>query len=288
MKLNELLERFSWRETFEALCQEPPEERSLHLVDARRLIGQQRKSQLAVLSRLMYSPLLEGDYETAKDSSEPRRTASRKLRKPDQASRLFLGSAAQAGKALRPFGPERLSELDRDDAALGRLLLILSVTLSSPKRRGEHAHEWGEIVRQGMESQASSPFGAVLTPMVFSAGFGAGRVEPSASSDLGGPLAVQLHEMTRAGYKLTRWTRSLLNAGAARLRRLRESPEESPDAVLMARLSALKRQGIDDQDIDLWIGLFRDDKEAVEAALDAGADVNVTIDAVLRRYRDRE
>jgi hypothetical protein len=286
MNLDALLDKFPWHETFRALCQEPPSEGSLQLTDAQQLIGQQRASQLAVLSRMMYSPLLEGNYERAKNSSEQGdylRMASRRLRRPDQASRLFLAAAAQAGKALRPFGPERLSELDRDDAALGRLLVVLSVAQSSPRSRAAYAHEWPEIARQGFESRQSSPFGTVLTPMLFGAEFHArGPIRPNYSV-LVGRLVTELRETTSGGDRLAGWTRSLVRAGAARLRRLRRSSR----AALIAQLSALKRQDIDDPDVDLWIGVFRSDTETMAAALNAGADVDVTIDEVLRRHRHR-
>lgn len=289
MKLNALLEEFPWHDTFAALCQEPPEEGSLPLANAQQLIEQQRKSQLAVLSRMMYSPLLEGNYERAEDTFEPSdspRTTSLRLRRPDQASRLFLAAAAQAGKALRPFGPERLSELDRDDAALGRLLLVLSVAQSSPTSREAHAHEWPEIARHGIESRNAFPFGPVLTPMLFSAEPEAWTTGRPNYPDFARHLAMELRETTSGSDKLTRWTRSLVRAGAARLRRLRGSTQtEDLHSALMAQLRELKRQGADDPDIDLWIGVDRDDVEAVRAAIDAGADVNVTIGEVLRRHR---
>lgn len=289
MKLNELMEKFPWHDTFEALCQEPPDEGSLPLTNAQELIEQQRKSQLAVLSRMMYSPLLEGNYERAEDTFEQgdyRRTTSLRLRKPEEASRLFLATAAQAGKALRPFGLERLSELGRDDAALGRLLLVLSVAQSSPRSRAAHAHEWPEIARQGIDRWNPFPFGLVLTPMLFSAEPDAWKVERRDYPDFARHLAMELDETSIDSDKLTRWTRSLVRAGALRLRKLGRSKQTNGSrSALVAQLRELKRQGIHDPDIDLWIGVYRGDTEEMRAALDAGADVNVTIDEVLQRHR---
>jgi hypothetical protein len=288
MKLDALLERFPWHGTLEALCQEPPGAGSLPLTNAQELIEQQRESQLAVLSRMMYSPLLEGNYERAEDIFEPsdyRRTTSLRLRRPDQASRLFLAAAAQAGKALRPFGPERLSELGRDDAALGRLLRVLSVAQASPKRRAVHGHEWPEIARLGIEGTVASPFGIVLTPMIMYVEPEAWEVGHDIYPDPIWELSKALHKITSSA-KLTDWTYRLVRAGAVRLRRLRgDERSTSLSADHIEQLLELKREGIQDPDVDLLIGASRDDSNAVRVALDAGANVNVTIGEVLRRYR---
>lgn len=288
MKLNELLERFPWHDTFEALCQEPPEESSLPLTGAQQLIEQQRKSQLAVLSRMMYSPLLEGDYERAQNTSEQgdyRRTTSLRLRKPDQASRLFLATAAQAGKALRPFGSERLSQLERDDAALGRLLLVLSVAQSSPKSRAARTHEWPKIATPSILGMGAIPIGPVLTPMLIHAELEAPVVGRTVHDEFTSDLAMELHKIT-SSEKLTDWTHRLVRAGAVRLRRLRgDERSDSSSTAHIEQLLELKREGIQDPDIDLLIGASRDDTNAVRAALDAGADINVTADEVVHRHR---
>ncbi len=288
MKFDALLERFPWHGTLEALCQEPPEEGSLPLADARQLIEQQRKSQLAVLSRMMYSPLLEGGYgrtEATFEQSDYPRTPSLRLRRPDQAARLFLTASAQAGKALRPFGSERLSQLDRDDAALGRLLLVLSVAQASPESRAAHAHEWPEIAARSVLGMGAIPIGPVLTPMLIHAELEAPVVGRTVPDEFTSDLAMELHKITSSD-KLTDWTHRLVRAGAVRLRRLRgDERSDSSSTAHIEQLLELKREGIQDPDIDLLIGASRDDANAVRAALDAGADINVTTDEVLHRHR---
>jgi hypothetical protein len=95
-----------------------------------------------------------------------------------------------------------------------------------------------------------------------------------------------LREMTSAGDEMVGWTHRLVRAGAVRLRALRgdERPDSSSTAYI-EQLLELKREGIQDPDIDLLVGTSRGDTNAVRAALDAGADVNVTTDEVLHRYR---
>jgi hypothetical protein len=227
VKLKSLLKTFPWDKTLEALCREPPEESALLLAHAQQLIAQQRESQLAVLSRMMHSPVLEGDYARAEgafaESDDPQ-VALLRLRSPDQTSRLFLAVAAQAGKILRPFESERLSGLNPEDAALGRLLLVLSVAQSSPKSRAAQAHEWPEIARQGIAGGHALPFGPVLTPMLVTAEPDAWVASHGIYPDFAWELAEELRETTSSD-KLTDWTRRLVYAGAARLRRLSRGGE---------------------------------------------------------------
>lgn len=112
------------------------------------------------------------------------------------------------------------------------------------------------------------------------------NVERRDYPDFARHLAMELRETSIDSDKLTRWTRSLVRAGALRLRKLGRSKQTNGSrSALVAQLRELKPQGIHDPDIDLWIGVYRGDTEAMRAALDAGADVNVTIDEVLHRHR---
>jgi hypothetical protein len=62
--------------------------------------------------------------------------------------------------------------------------------------------------------------------------------------------------------------------------------EEAHDSSL-AKLRELKRQGIEDPDIELFLAVADDDPEAARRALDSGAHVDVTIGEILERYKDR-
>lgn len=64
------------------------------------------------------------------------------------------------------------------------------------------------------------------------------------------------------------------------------SQEDKSDPS-MEQLKALKRQGVEDPDIDLFLAVNENDTEGARKALDAGAHVNVTIGEILNRYRDR-
>jgi hypothetical protein len=219
MTLDSLLEEFPWARTHQALCREAPGQGALPLDRAERLISQQRESQLSVLSRAMYAPLLESDYADREDTSakgDVRETAPLKLRDPKQSSRIFLGAAAQAGTGLRPFGPERLNDLGPSNGALGRLLVVLSVAESFPRRREGLAREWPDIARQGIASEQLLPFGLVLTPMLLAA-----EPEARASADYTYSESVrQLAETLRdvdESRELTDWTGRLVREGATRL-----------------------------------------------------------------------
>jgi hypothetical protein len=211
MKLQAILERFPWEQSFEALCREPPKGDVPPLKRAQELIEQQRNSQSAVLSRLMDSPLLETDYTDARKRREQGDQRFR-LRDPAQTSRLFLGEVSQAGLILGPFGSERLDTLEPSDAALGRLLLLLSISESSPSSRAERAHDWREIVEKGAASELELPFGLVLTPMLAAA-------EPmfEIARDVGPEsprrLAGELTEAYRSE-QLVPWVSNLLHQGA--------------------------------------------------------------------------
>jgi hypothetical protein len=65
--------------------------------------------------------------------------------------------------------------------------------------------------------------------------------------------------------------------------------EESEDNMSseMDQLRELKRQGVEDPDIELFLAVDRNVPSDVKKALDDGAHVNITIGEVLSRYRDR-
>lgn len=56
-------------------------------------------------------------------------------------------------------------------------------------------------------------------------------------------------------------------------------------ASRLPQLQALKKCGINDPDLDMWISLITDDSAALQMALAAGANQAVTVDQVLDRHR---
>jgi hypothetical protein len=62
-----------------------------------------------------------------------------------------------------------------------------------------------------------------------------------------------------------------------------EDDEEAANRSAMDRFKELKSRGIEDPDIDLFLGV---DLASVQKAVDAGANVNVTIGEVLSRYEN--
>jgi hypothetical protein len=218
MKLEELLEKYPWPETREALFRDPPARDELSPAYARTIIERQRRSQLRVLLRMLHGPVLEDDFPRAEGRGPRRLEPQLKLRDSKEAAQLFLSVAAQTGKALVRIGPEGLADLDPADGALGRLLLLLSITEALPWERRVHAHEWIQIARDRDGSWLDKPFGGVLTPMVFKASIGAYDVH----SDSGQRLAEDLRRATD-DQRVTSWARSLIEHGADRLVALSEN-----------------------------------------------------------------
>jgi len=65
-----------------------------------------------------------------------------------------------------------------------------------------------------------------------------------------------------------------------------EDDEEATSRSAMESLKELKDQGIEDPDIDLFLGVDANDLASVQKAVDAGANVNVTMEELLSRYKD--
>jgi hypothetical protein len=65
-----------------------------------------------------------------------------------------------------------------------------------------------------------------------------------------------------------------------------DSVDDGPSAGI-ERLRQLKAQGVEDPDIDLFLGATDGDLAVVKGATDAGADVGITLGALLDRYKDR-
>lgn len=49
----------------------------------------------------------------------------------------------------------------------------------------------------------------------------------------------------------------------------------------------LKAAGVQDTNIDLWLAIDSNDQQALKSALDAGADPNMTDNAVLARHKGK-
>lgn len=67
--------------------------------------------------------------------------------------------------------------------------------------------------------------------------------------------------------------------------------EDHPEANVtagVAELENLKRRGVEDPDMDLWLGVHANDVKVVQAAIEAGANVNVTLGEILDRHRDTQ
>jgi hypothetical protein len=237
LKIDDLLRLHPWEETLAALCA-PVAESTTPAGDVARLIDQQRGSQLPTLERHMYGAQLEGDYSEDREDREgspPRR----QLRPPQQAARLFLASAAQAGALLRAAEPETVAALDPAARALGTLLALVAAAESSPAERREARARWDRLAASAVELTMSVgralPFGAVLTPMVEAAL----RDGPgSAGQRLAEELADRRDESRRDD--LTPWAGRFVRKGSSRLEWLSEGsfgrsglkedsePEEEP------------------------------------------------------------
>lgn len=56
-------------------------------------------------------------------------------------------------------------------------------------------------------------------------------------------------------------------------------------ALALGRLRELKAKGVNDPDLDMWLGLLEDDKDAMQKALDAGAATDVQLPQLLERHK---
>lgn len=221
MKLDVLLEQYPWEGTREVLCQQLPAQEQLPLEAAKRLIAQQRASQVEMLLSLMISPRLQREQAISSAAGlggvrEPRADTFQ-LRDPRRSARLFIDRALRTGKDLRPFEAEELEKLDREDAALGRLLRLMALAQESSRveRRGEK-QVWAEI------TLTHGNFGLVLTPMVYGDDGARRRNNDSQIEELVSALAQGLGKSaTTEDEGLLRWTTRLAREGHARLRELR-------------------------------------------------------------------
>lgn len=59
---------------------------------------------------------------------------------------------------------------------------------------------------------------------------------------------------------------------------------EDENASFIAALNFLKSKGVTDPDVDLFLAVHANDTTALQAAIDAGGNVNVTTGALLKRY----
>ena len=66
-----------------------------------------------------------------------------------------------------------------------------------------------------------------------------------------------------------------------------ESDLDKARAVSMGMLQALKRKGVADPDIDLLIASIQRDKEGIRRALNAGAQIGITVGDLMSRYKDQ-
>ena len=65
---------------------------------------------------------------------------------------------------------------------------------------------------------------------------------------------------------------------------LREDEDDEDDELVMQKLAFLKDLAVDDADVDLTLAVYRQDLDGVAAALDRGANVNVSIPGMLDRF----
>jgi hypothetical protein len=61
--------------------------------------------------------------------------------------------------------------------------------------------------------------------------------------------------------------------------------ESPPNQITLWKIRHLKKKGIVDPNVDLFIGVLDNDPAAVQAALEAGADVSITDNAVVAAHR---
>lgn len=164
MKIADFLAQNPWEETLALLCREPPAREDLSLDVAAGLIRQQRESQIPALIPLMVSPLVDVQSPNVTEGQKPTkrdRGGGHRLREPRRTARLFIEHAIRSGKDLRHYASADLMRLGTDDAALGRLLRLLSIAGDSSRAtRPTLAREWRDV----MGSRAD--FGLVLTPMI--------------------------------------------------------------------------------------------------------------------------
>lgn len=61
--------------------------------------------------------------------------------------------------------------------------------------------------------------------------------------------------------------------------------EAAPNQIILLKIRHLKKKGVVDPNVDLFIGVLDNDPTAVQAALEAGADVNITDNDVVAAHR---
>lgn len=219
MKLDSFLRKRPLDRSIGVLCDDAPAPEQLSLDRARELISHQRNSQVPVLAREMYGPLLateptEGELATL----ESLRTPRFEFNDPGLVARVFLRAAAQVGASLAPFQAEHLAELDRHDASLGRFLRLLAIAEGEPIMRDEQRGELVELILAELGDAAEAPFGPVLTPMLMLL-LPVGRLEKAPNYFLIRPLVNELAGTDR-GSGLAEWTTAVVEAGALHIGRI--------------------------------------------------------------------
>ena len=223
MKIKDFLAQNPWEETFELLCREPPAPEDLSLDVAAGLIQQERESQIPSLIPLMLSPLVESrshNVPKGQPSTKRDRWGVHRLREPRRTARLFIEHAVRSGKDLRHYEIAHLMQLRADDAALGRLLRLLSIAGDSSLRmRQALADEWRNVT--GWDAD----FGPVLGPMVSEAEQG---TDAPSVHHLTAQLALTLKLETGAvsapskrSDGLLQWVSTLAREGRERISELR-------------------------------------------------------------------
>jgi hypothetical protein len=61
---------------------------------------------------------------------------------------------------------------------------------------------------------------------------------------------------------------------------------ENNQTAYLAKLAFLVEQGVEDPDVELWMGVASGDNDRVKRALERGADPNVSLGTVMSRHRD--
>lgn len=250
MKLDDFEEKFPLEETIRMLNEEAPGQPSLER--AEELIDHQRASQVPILVREMYGPILATEPEAARDDPTVDSSTSPRFRfkDPDRVAQISLRAAAQVGASLRAFRPEELTGLQPSDESLGRLLCLLSIEEEKPPDLDRRRAEWAVSFPEELDTDAEAPLGPVLTPM-FLLSLPAPQVEGLSTEALAGPLVAELTGMDR-GEELVTWAADVVEAGAAAIDAADEvHPSPLLEPFLAARMEALARRPAHARDIVL-------------------------------------
>jgi hypothetical protein len=220
---------------------------------AKELIDHQRRSQVPILVREMYGPILAPVPEAEQgdpgvDLPSPPRF---EFKDSDRVAKVLLRSAAQVGASLRAFEPTDLdNELSPRDASLGRLLGLLSIAEEKPPDLKHQREEWAVSFPEELKADDEAPLGPVLTPM-FLHSLPETQSEGVSTEVLGGLLVAELTGTDRAE-ELATWAAKVVEAGATAIRATGEvHSSELLRAFLMARQEELRRRPVHARDIVL-------------------------------------